>query len=188
MSLSWTNCDQIEIRSLSFISVGNFEYRCHRKCTQGVISSPGGSGPRVFSPPRDYVRSQFQGWGSAPRIKLRACADGLHQMLTFQLNLRQHTAFLEVSKRGIKAGCHQPPLNTGLNFQFYFPRNIYTSTSRTASTTLQGSSTLRLQGLHQPTLQGLSAVSCECKRPGNYQNMIACDGYDRWLQDWTKSK
>ena len=27
MSLGWTNCDQIEIHSLSFISIGNFEYR-----------------------------------------------------------------------------------------------------------------------------------------------------------------
>ena len=150
MSLSWTNCDQIEIRSLSFISVGNFEYRCHRKCTQGVISSPGGSGPRVFSPPRDYVRSQFQGWGSAPRIKLRACADGLHQMLTFQLNLRQHTAFLEVSKKGYKSRLPSATsqywfefsilLSTEhLHFDFkdcinHSPRIIYTSTSRTAST------------------------------------------------------
>ena len=24
-------------------------------------------------------------------------------------------------------------------------------------------------------------VSCECKRPDTYQNMIACDGCDRWL-------
>lgn len=27
VSLSWTNCDQVEIRSLNFISVGDFEYR-----------------------------------------------------------------------------------------------------------------------------------------------------------------
>ena len=32
--------------------------RCHRKCAPGVISSPGGSGLRVFSPPGDYARSQ----------------------------------------------------------------------------------------------------------------------------------
>ena len=32
-------------------------------------------------------------------------------------------------------------------------------------------------------------VSCECKRLGKYQNMIACDGCDRWAAHgvcWTK--
>ena len=41
--------------------------RCHRKHALGEISFPGGSGPRVFSPPGGYARSCFQDGSSAPR-------------------------------------------------------------------------------------------------------------------------
>ena len=37
VSLSWTNCDQIEICSLSFISIGNFEYRLTFVNVQDVL-------------------------------------------------------------------------------------------------------------------------------------------------------
>ena len=53
--------------------------RCHRVGPPGEISSPGGNGLRKFSPPGDFVRSYFQGLGSAPRAKppgmrTRVCA------------------------------------------------------------------------------------------------------------------
>ena len=41
----------------------------HRKYAPGKISSPGGSGLRIFSLPGDYAWSRSQGWGSAPRTK-----------------------------------------------------------------------------------------------------------------------
>ena len=70
----------------------SLRYRCHRVGPPGEISSPGGNGLRKFSPPGDFVRSYFQGLGSAPRAKppairtrVRAlCADITRQNLTFQ--------------------------------------------------------------------------------------------------------
>ena len=89
--------------------------RWHRKYAPGVISSPGGSGLGVFSPPGGYSRSQFQGLGSAPRIK----TPGMCWRFTPNVNLLikptpAHSVSLDVKIGGIKAGCHQPPLN---NFQ-----------------------------------------------------------------------
>ena len=69
------------------------EFRCHRVGPPGEISSPEVlNGLRKFSPPGDFVRSYFQGLGSAPRAKppgMRTrvsalCADITRQNLTFQ--------------------------------------------------------------------------------------------------------
>ena len=119
--------------------------RCHRKWVPGEISSPGGSGLRVFPYflPPEITHARDPRVGAPPLGQnLRACANGSRQILTFQLNLRQRIysepLFLGV-KGAIKAGCHQPVLNTAFNFptsttfqDYYTPRIILTS--RTAST------------------------------------------------------
>ena len=139
--------------------------RCHRKWAPGEISSPGGSGLRVFPPPGDYARSRSEGWGSAPRTNLRACANGSRQILTFQLNLRQriYSAPLFLGVKGaIKAGCHQPVLNTAFNFptsttfqDYYTPRIILTS--RTAPTIFKD---------HLTTLQHQDCINFkDCNSP-----------------------
>ena len=47
---------------------------CHKKYSPGEISSPGGSGLRVFSPPGGYTHSCFQDGSSTPRTN----APGMH--------------------------------------------------------------------------------------------------------------